>query len=289
MYMSTKKEALVLIKNISSGNRILIKSRKQLDPYLKELLVLACDHKETVNKCIVCLTADRYGDMNEVRELAKKAYQYLSHFEKHPTDRFDLLKNNDPNAKEIEPTLHRLVHVKINVSEYCQHSVLYAFIVLIDDRYNVIKFGYASKILKRIKSLKTDYPGYRMELIGLKHVADISDETTFFQIIDSDPDTRKYKTKIGNRKPKELYYFSPRLMELFDTFIPPGLEGKLLDVVIEKERTKQKKVERDVAAMSLEESKVSLEESKVKLEEAKIKLACLEKEIELEKLKRGIQ
>lgn len=263
--MSTREEALEIIKSVSLGYRPLVKQRRKLIPHLSKLLIHAGDHTATVQRCIKYLTASQYRNMTEIQALAYDAYRYMIHFDKSTYERFELLKNHDKTAREIEPTLYCLLHEKINLSEYKNHSVLYAFIVLIDDTHTVIKFGYTSKILNRIKSLKNDYPGHHMELVGLKRVSDLSDETTFFRRINSEPGTKKYKTMIGDRSPRELYYFSPRLMELFHEFVPPGLDGKLLDLAIEQERTKQREAE---------------------VELAKIKLAYLEKEIELEKLRR---
>lgn len=118
----------------------------------------------------------------------------------------------------------------IDFYDYEDEHVLYFYATSIknlhDDRM-ILKFGYTNDIIARNKQLKkVDYKS-EMRIVGIKRIGGQGDEKRFHNTIKEHYPALQYKCKIikGKNNPKieektELYYYSPKLVSLFDKWEP---------------------------------------------------------------------
>lgn len=110
----------------------------------------------------------------------------------------------------------------IPLQKYADQHVLYCFIITISDKENLnrifCKIGYTSDIIKRIKSLRTEYY-CGIYLIGLKYVQNEQAEKKFHASIKTAKKYLVYQMQLNGKDKDEIYIFDRKLYNEFDAYI----------------------------------------------------------------------
>lgn len=136
----------------------------------------------------------------------------------------DLTEQNKPYTyrnKEECADIKRAIYKgkQIDINEYTDEHVLYAVLMIMgqDNDDAIIKFGYSENIIVRLSTLRTEY-GSEVYLLGIKKIHGESEEKRFHSTIKNMHDNLIYDVKKSGKRKTELYYFNPKLMEVFDNY-----------------------------------------------------------------------
>jgi len=107
---------------------------------------------------------------------------------------------------------------RINILNYNSRPVLYTFILPLTTKDNriVVKIGYTSNILSRIRSLGLEFNCSKIFLIGIRLVRDRNDYKTFNKILTNKFKHQREKVIIDGIKKSGTYWLSESLMDEFD-------------------------------------------------------------------------
>jgi prophage antirepressor-like protein len=137
--------------------------------------------------------------------------QVIEYFNK-PTTTF-------PDATMINVLLDK--SDSIPISYFFKKHVLYCYITSITNMFDerlILKIGYTADPEERLQSLIRNYQ-CRFRLIAIKEINSQQDEKSFHTLIRSNYPELQYYIKVGDKGKDELYYFDPKLMKLFYSYV----------------------------------------------------------------------
>ena len=167
-----------------------------------------------------------------------------------------------PNYSEIQTLL--IASDNISITDYDKKHVLYYFMTSItnaNDNRMIVKLGYTADILERYSSLQKEY-GCKFVLVAIKQINSQQDEKQFHKLIKMKHPELNYVIRLGEKCKDELYYFDPRITNMYESFtVAPAYVPKTqYDVEYMK-----------YAAMKEQEHRLRVE-AEIKLLELKMKL-----------------
>jgi len=206
-------------------------------------------------------------------------------------------RHQDADISDIEQINQLLIKGSdIDVFDYDQNQVLYFYVTSIKNLHDnrmICKIGHSGDLFTRNGSLKNQDYKCQMRIVGVRVINGQQNEKKFHTAIKNTYPDLRYNCKflIGKKNPKiqdktELYYYSPKLMRLFEQYVPKTQECETCAILKQAIQIETEDVKRKEEEMLLLKQQLQLQKDIVEEKEQVAMFYKLCHEINQRKIKR---